>query len=84
MKKFVFSAHARTVLTERSIDTEWVERVFVRPEKLTVDRDDPDLRHAFGRIPEHGNRVLRVVYNGSKRPATIVTAYFDRGMRSKL
>jgi hypothetical protein len=79
-----FPAHAKAVITERSISTEWLERVFSRPEKLDVDPDDPDLKHAFGRIPEHGNRVLRVVYNGSVRPITIVTVYFDRRMRNKL
>jgi len=84
MKKYVLSAHAKTVITERSIKTEWLERVFYQPERLDVDADDSDLKHAFGRIPDHGNRVLRVVYNGSARPITIVTAYFDRTMRNKL
>lgn len=84
MKKYVLSSHAKTVITERSIKNEWLERVFSRPERLDVDPDDPDLRHAFGRISEHGNRILRVVYNSSARPIRIVTAYFDRTMRNKL
>jgi hypothetical protein len=84
MKKYVLSSHAKTVITERSIETEWLERVFSKPDKLDADPDDPELKHAFGRIAEHGNRVLRVVYNASVRPITIVTVYFDRRMRNKL
>lgn len=84
MKKYVLSSHAKTVITERSIETECVERCVTKPEKLDVDPDDASLKHAFHRISEHGNRVLRVVYNGSGRPITIVTVYFDRRMRNKL
>ncbi|MBI4205547.1 MAG: DUF4258 domain-containing protein [Betaproteobacteria bacterium] len=83
MRKYVLSSHAKTVITERSIKTEWLEQVFAKPDKLDADPDDPDLKHAFGRIAEHGNRVLRVVYNDSVRPIMIVTVYFDRGMRNK-
>ncbi len=55
---FVLTAHARTVLEERSIPLEWVERVFENPARVEVDSEDPDLRHALGRIEERGGRVL--------------------------
>jgi hypothetical protein len=84
MPKFVLSAHAKTVLAERSIKAEWLERVLSHPEKVEADREDADLKHALGRIPEHGNRVLRVVYNGAVRPTWVVTVYFDRTLRNKL
>ena len=84
MKEPVLSAHAETVISERSIQIEWVERVLSKPDKTESDSDDPDLMHALGRIPEHDNRVLRVVYNASTTPVRIVTAYFDRAMRNKL
>lgn len=84
MLKFILSAHAQTVIAERSIDPEWIERVLAKPERIANDESDPVLRHAIGRIPEYGNRVLRVVYNGSVEPVRVVTAYFDRTLRNKL
>jgi len=84
MPDFDLTAHARTVIAERSIKEEWLERVFLNPEKVEPDRGDPALQHALGRIPEHGNRMLRIVYNQSVKPFRIVTAYFDRARRDKL
>lgn len=84
MLTFVLSAHAEKVVAERSIDAEWLERVLSNPEKVEADATDPDLKHALGRISEHGNRVLRVVYNGSVKPVRVVTVYFDRTLRNKL
>lgn len=84
MKTYTLSAHAEVVMTERSIKREWLDRVLAQPELVEVDRDDSDLTHALGKIPEHGGRVLRVVYNGIKKPMKIVTVYFDRTMKGKL
>jgi hypothetical protein len=84
MREFTLSAHAEAVIESRSIPMEWVERVFSGPDKTEPDRDDPELTHALKRIPEHGDRVLRVVYNESANPVRIVTVYFDRTMRNKL
>ena len=84
MKNYTLSAHAPAVIEERSIELEWIERVLSSPEKTEIHADDPNLSHALGRIPEHGGRVLRVVYNWSVDPVRIVTVYFDRGMRNKL
>jgi hypothetical protein len=84
MFKYVLSAHAEMVVNERSIRSEWLERILEKPEKTENDKTDPNLTHAVGRISEHGNRVLRVVYNPGTDPVTVVTAYFDRAMRNKL
>ena len=84
MFKYVLSAHANIVVKERSIRSEWLERVLGKPEKTEKDKEDTKLTHALGRISEHGNRVLRVIYNPTVDPVTVVTAYFDRAMRSKL
>ncbi len=54
------------------------------PMRVESAKDHPDLRHALGRIPEHGDRVLRVIYNVGVDPVRIVTVYFDRKMRDKL
>lgn len=84
MAKFTLSAHAQTVIAERGIHPDWIERILANPERVEQGKNDPVLRHAIGRIPEHGNRVLRVVYNGSVEPVRVVTVYFDRTLRGKL
>lgn len=82
--ELTYSAHARLVIAERGIRFEWVCRVWSNPEKRERDRFDHALEHALGRIPESGDRVLRIVYDPSVRPAHVVAAYFDRSMRNRL
>lgn len=82
--KCEFSQHARDAAAERGIPTEWIERVLDNPERTEPDTDDPELTHRLTRIPEHGNRVLRVVVNEQADPLRVVTAYFDRKMKGKL
>lgn len=84
MRDFELTAHARTVIAERSIKEEWLARVMLDPEKVESDRDDPTLQHALGRISENQDRVLRIIYNQTVTPFRIVTAYFDRTRRNKL
>ncbi len=82
-KDYEFSAHARTVLLERGIPREWVEQVLDSPERTETDKNDPRLQHAIGRIPERGDRYLRVIYNSTLTPRRIVTVFFDRGLKSE-
>jgi hypothetical protein len=84
MPEFTLSTHAQTVATERGINQEWIERILTNPERVEEGKETPPLKHALGRISEHGNRVLRVVYNGSVEPVMVVTVYFDRTLRNKL
>jgi len=51
---------------------------------MEPDKVDPELRHALGRIIEHDDRILRVVYNVTLNPWRIVPVYFDRDQRGKL
>jgi hypothetical protein len=76
------TAHAAKVIAEREIPLAWVLRVLAQPMKTEPDKQDPALRHALASIPEHGGRVLRVVYNERTKPWRIVTVYFDRKQRS--
>ena len=76
--QYELTAHAAAVMAERGIERAWVERVLRAPEHVHVDRMDPSLTHALGRIAERGQRMLRVVYNASASPLRVVTAYFDR------
>jgi len=54
------------------------------PARLEPDQDDQNLTHALQIIPDFGYRVLRVIYNHSRQPIHIITAYFDRAMKGKL
>ncbi len=81
---YELTAHAAVVIAERQISRQWIEQALRQPEKIEHDTKDPVLRHALRRIPEHGDRVLRVVYNETSEPWSIVTAYFDRSQRDKL
>ena len=80
---FDLTAHASTAIAKRGIDPEWVGRVLTAPERVEQHASDPSLRHALARIPERGDRVLRVVYNVDTDPPRVVTAYFDRRQRGK-
>lgn len=81
MRDFILTAHAEKVLIERGISLEWVEVALYSPDEILPDRDDPHLSHALKRIPEFGNRILRVVFNKVSSPTRVVTAYFDRTLK---
>ena len=78
------SEHAATTIRERGIKPEWIDITLDEPELSLPHEEDTALRYALRRIPEHGNRVLRVIYNADENPAVIVTVYFDRTMKGKL
>lgn len=82
--KYELSQHAKDVLLEREISTDWLERILNSPTKTEPDRDDVGLEHRLGTIEEYGNRVLRVVINKQVSPVRVVTLYFDRTMKGKL
>jgi hypothetical protein len=75
---YELTEHARDALEKRHIGLKWVERAFDSPEAIEADPLDPDLEHRLARIPDWGNRVLRVIINGNAVPPRIVTAFFDR------
>lgn len=82
--RFVLTKHAETIMEVREIQLAWVERALANPENVVPDKVDPNLRHALRRIPEYGDRILRVVYNETNEPWRVVTVFFDRTMRGKL
>jgi hypothetical protein len=55
-----------------------------RAGETEADKDDPQLIHHLARIAEHGNRVLRVVFNNQVSPVLVVTVYFDRKLKGNL
>ncbi len=81
---YELTQHARTVVAERNIPVEWMERALTRPALTEPSAADPTLESRFIRIPEHGDRVLRVVVNKQAVPERVVSVYFDRMMKGKL
>lgn len=75
---YVMTHHARDVLAKRQIQVPWVERALAAPEATEADPIDPALEHHLVRVPEFGNRVLRVVVNKQTQPWRVVMAFFDR------
>jgi hypothetical protein len=81
--RYELTAHAATVNAKRGIDGAWLERALSKPERTEQDKHDATLTHALARVPEYGDRLLRVVYNASVDPPRVITAYFDRRLRGK-
>jgi DNA-binding response OmpR family regulator len=75
--EFNISEHARKRLQQRGIDVVWIARALSEPATTENDENDPTLAHALILIPERGFRVLRVIYNETIEPVTVVTAFFD-------
>ena len=78
-----YTEHALHVMAERSIPIEWVESVIGEPELRMSDPNDSEVERFYRRIPEHGNRVLRVAVNTKDAPWRVATEIFDRSMRVK-
>jgi len=76
-----FTQHFNRMLEERTISREWIDQTLESPDHVE-DRED-GTQHFMKRIPEHGNRWLRVVINVRVNPNRAVTAFFDRRLRRK-
>jgi len=79
-----FTKHAIDVLAERAVSREWVERTVREPELRQPDPNDPLVERFFRRIPENGDRTLRVAVNTRVAPWRVVSVFFDRSKRDKL
>jgi hypothetical protein len=79
MEGIDYSEHARTVIEERGIAKEWVERTVRAPDRTLLGPDGN--LHCLKVISEREGRVLRVVVNARGEPGLVVTAFFDRRMR---
>jgi len=73
------SQHFRDMLDERHVPHEWVDRAMLAPDK-TEDHED-GTRHYLRRIPEYGDRWLRLVVNAETQRT--VTVFFDRRLESR-
>lgn len=75
--RLIFTAHGKTSLQERRIDVRWVESTVARPDWTAPD-PHPDRIRAFKSIPEHENRILRVVSAQTAEEIRVITVFFDR------
>lgn len=73
------SKHFTDMLIERGIKKEWAKLALDFPDRIE-ERDD-GTRHLIKRIPEFGNRWLRVIVNTTTSPKILITAFFDRRVR---
>ena len=74
---YVLTDHARKRCIKRKVQDEWIMATLEHPARTENDTEDPTLVHALRAIPEKGFRVLRVIYNETVDPVTVVTVYFD-------
>ncbi|HEY0837408.1 MAG TPA: DUF4258 domain-containing protein [Azospirillum sp.] len=77
----IYTAHAQMTLRERALSVEWVERAVQHPDRTEPDPDNPTVRRAFKRIPEAGNRIIRVVHRPQGTDILVITAFLDRGAK---
>lgn len=55
-----YTNHARTVIRERSLDRNWIERAVWEPDWQAADAKDSSVIRFYKQIPENGDRILRV------------------------
>ena len=80
---FVLSKHAIDELNKAGrsqIQREWITRTLMTPDFSDIDSRTNTIR-VWKRIPEFGNRALRVVYNPNTEPITVVTVFLIGGIK---
>jgi len=75
--EFILSSHAQKRIQQRKIKHEWIASALESPDDVENDVDDLELCHAIKEIPEKGFKRLRVIFNETKTPWIIITAYFE-------
>ena len=76
-----YTRHFKAMLKERSIPMSLIKRTLANPEK--VEEHPHGTTHFLRKIPEHGNRCLRIVVNATTVPNKAVTAFFDRRLKGE-
>ena len=82
-KPIAYTMHAGVAMSERSLNSEWVEAAVHNPQWVEADPDDPEVVRHFRTIPERGGRYLRVALVETAAEFRILTAFFDRRARPK-
>ncbi|HYF85871.1 DUF4258 domain-containing protein [Azospirillum sp.] len=76
-----FTAHARLTIQERGLALEWVERAILDADRIETDPSGPEVCRSFKRIPEAGDRIIRVVHRRDGADILVITAFLDRGAK---
>ena len=77
-RAIVYTIHTRERLRERQIPTGWIEAILDSP---LIDEPDPSgdgRRRCWGRVPEFGDRMLRIVYVAETDLIRVITVTPDR------
>lgn len=74
---FILTDHADKRCLKRRIQVDWIRQALQHPARIESDAEDDSLVHVLYPVPERAFRILRVIYNETVDPVTIVTAYFD-------
>lgn len=75
--EYRISDHAAKRMKQRRVLPEWVTAALENPDSIENDQEDPNLVHARKAIPDRGFKILRVIYNETTEPITVVTVYFE-------
>ena len=81
--RIVFSRHADDMIVERQLERAWIEETIFNPEIAEPDPHRPGVKRAFRRVPERGDRYLRVAYVETKDTIKVITLFLDRGKRRR-
>ena len=61
-----------------------MESTIHEPALRSSDPSDPEIERFFRRMPEHGDRILRVAVNAHVARWRVVSVFFGRSMRGEL
>ncbi len=75
--EFRLSDHAAKRVQKRKVLIDWIQGTLDEPDKIESDPEDSRLTHALKEIPAKNFKMLRVIYNETTDPVTIVTVYFE-------
>jgi hypothetical protein len=77
----VFTQHAEDMIIERAIDHAWVQATIDAPDVIEPDLKRPGVLLAFRKVPERGDRILRVAHVRTGERVRVLTVFFDRARR---
>ncbi|WP_159948531.1 DUF4258 domain-containing protein [Rhizobium sp. 18065] len=80
-KPLHFTSHAQTVISERQLDRQWIERTVRDPDWQETDPSGLPTERRYRSIPECGDRILRVICLETEEEIRIITAFLDRKAR---
>ena len=78
---FIYTAHAQRTIQERALVREWVELAILQPDRSEPDPGDSAALRSFKRIPEAGDRIIRVVHRPEGADILVIPAFLDRGAK---